>query len=108
DVASDAGAVVRNLDGHLRLTDSRAQRQRAACAHGPDGVVDEVGPYLRQLTRIALYRRQIRGVVPRDDDPCDVEPVLEDQQGVLEAGMHVDVGDGSPVEVGVVLDGPYQ
>src|SRR5215218_7097176 len=99
-------SVVGDLDDHTRAFHVRPDGDASASVHSVYGVVDQVGPYLVQLAAVPRYPGQVFLVL---SDQRDVlQPRLEDGEGVLQAGDHIDLSHNRPVHVSVLFHRPDQ
>src|SRR5215216_3488621 len=103
----DARPVVGDLDAGPIALARRPNPEGAPAAHSVDGVVDQVGPDLVQLTPMGADLRQATVVLAVDRDGV-LELVAEDRDGVLEAIVQVDLLLGSPIHEGVLLHRPNE
>src|SRR5215217_1304143 len=99
-------AVINYLDYHARAFHVRPDSDASASVHSVYGVVDQVGPYLIQLAAVPRYPGQVFLVLPDQRDV--LQPRLEDGEGILQAGDHIDLSHYRPVHVGVLFHRPDQ
>src|SRR5919112_3479487 len=99
-------AVINYLDYHARALHVRPDSDASASVPSVYGVVDQVGPYLVQLTAASRYPGQLFLELSGQRDV--LQPGAEHGQGVLQAGDHIDLSYNRPVHVGVLLHRPDQ
>src|SRR5215216_3705631 len=99
-------SIVDDLDDHTRAFHVRPDGDTSASVHRVYGVVDQIGPYLVQLAAVPRYPGQVFLVLPQQRDV--LQPRLEDGEGILQAGDHIDLSHYRPVHVGVLFHRPDQ
>ena len=103
NVRRHAGAGIADLDHRTITVRAGGDAQSSRTTHRIDGVVDQVGPDLVQLTGIGLDVRHVGPVLPDHLDPA--QPVASDDEGALDAVTQVDPLDRAPVHLGIGPDG---
>src|SRR3990172_2708433 len=99
----DPGAGVANLNDGMGILNRGLEPNLALAVHGIDGVVDDIGPDLIQLTGVGFDFGKVSRVFTFDPDTA-FDLVRQDHQGILQALTQVDVLDRSLVQIGIVLD----
>src|SRR5215216_4211509 len=99
-------SIADDLDDHTRAFHVRPDGDTSASVHRVYGVVDQVGPYLVQLTAASQYPRQLFLELSEQRDV--LQPGAEHGQGVLQARDHIDLSHNRPVHVGVLFHRPDQ
>ena len=100
-------AGVDHLDDDIILFGPGGETERAGAAHGVEGVVDEVGPYLVELAGVGFDRWDAGAVIAQHRD-TGRDLMREHHYGAFKAVRHVDALHRGAVHLRVRFDGGNQ
>ena len=103
DVRRHTGPGVTNLDDHRVVDEASDHAEDAMSVHRVEGVVDEVGPNLVQLSGIRIDVRDVVGKVAYDRDAW-TESVPEHRERALQTVPQIDALQRGAVHVRVDAD----
>src|SRR3970282_1799950 len=99
----DTGTVVGQLHHHTVVGRVSAQRDLAFASQRVHRVVNDIGPHLVYVARVGLDAGQVGGVVADHGDAL-LKLVAQDDEGVVQPFVDVDLLHRGAVEVRVRLD----